>query len=131
MSAELFTVRVAGPGTSHWGVVVRAAGEDAASASVAARGHRVVGVKRGMAARPARERPLLGQCVRCGYSLARLPEGEAGEVMCPECGVINVPGAPAAERLVKIRVRRRVMRWVAWGLVGLVIGGVCVAILVR
>lgn len=34
-------------------------------------------------------------CLNCGYLLKQLPVGAAGEVLCPECGVINTSGAEA------------------------------------
>jgi predicted nucleic acid-binding Zn ribbon protein len=120
---ELFTVVVRGPGKSRWGIVVRAPDEAAARASVDARGHTVDAVRpRGRHAEMPRL--VLGGCVRCGYSLARLPGGAAGEVMCPECGVINVPGAEMEERREVLQARRkraRVTRVLFYMLVALVV----------
>lgn len=38
---------------------------------------------------PAAERAQ--KCVHCGYRLESLAQGQYGEVMCPECGVKNLP----------------------------------------
>lgn len=110
---HLFTVVVAGPGKIRWGVVVRAADEAAAAGNVESRGHAVLSVRAGLA-RPPHERFPRSTCIRCGYSLVDLPAGAASEIMCPECGVINVPDA-TPERVVRQRIRTRRMRWWLWG----------------
>ncbi len=104
--SHLFQVTVSGPGGARWRVLVRAVDAETAAGSVRARGHEVVGVRAAQMAarRKASPRP---SCLKCGYALLNLPAGEAGEVMCPECGVINTPELPAhATVLDEIRARR-------------------------
>lgn len=109
----LFTVVVAGPGKLRWGIVVRAADAASARANVEARGHKAIAVRHGAGKGPPATRLTLGACIRCGYTLARLPAGAAGEVMCPECGVINVPKAPLEARTADLKNRRlRIRLWV-------------------
>jgi hypothetical protein len=121
-SGELFTVVVRHNEKIRWGVVVRAADEGAARALVEAQGHTVEVVRPGMAA--GGPGSVLGGCERCGYSLVRLPRGAAGEVMCPECGMINVPGAAieARRQVLRARMKRvRAVRLVFYVLVGAVV----------
>jgi phage FluMu protein Com len=127
-AGEVFTVVVAGPGRLRWGVVVRASGEEEARASAERRGHQVLAVRAGATPGAAATR-VLGACIRCGYSLARLPAGAAGEVMCPECGIINVPTAPLEARLGVLQRQRRLLRLVTYALVGALVMIVVVAVL--
>ncbi|HVU63634.1 MAG TPA: hypothetical protein VHC70_06645 [Phycisphaerales bacterium] len=93
--SNLFQVTVSGPGGAMWKILVRAVDAESAAGAVRARGHQVVGVR--LAEKP-RSRPATPplSCVNCGYSLLNLPAGDAGEVMCPECGRINTPDLPAS-----------------------------------
>jgi phage FluMu protein Com len=104
--SHLFQVIVSGPGGSTWKVLVRAVDAESAAGSVRARGHNVTGVQ--AAAMPKRKHaaPRV-TCLKCGYVLTNLPAGDGGEVMCPECGVINTPELPAtATVLDEIRSRQ-------------------------
>jgi hypothetical protein len=116
---ELFTVVVAGPGTLRWGVEVRAADEPGAKERVEGRGHRVLEVRRGPTPGAAATRLVLGVCIRCGYSLLRLPAGAGGEVMCPEYGVIHGPTAPLEVRREKLGHRARHVRILTYLLLAL------------
>jgi hypothetical protein len=110
---NLYAVSVQGPGRTRWRVLVRAESEDAAAANVASRGHTVLGVSEGVVRTPPIECRARGACIRCGYTLAHLPAGDAGEIMCPECGVINVPDALTL-RVAEHRARRRGLRLSLW-----------------
>lgn len=134
--SHLFQVAVTGPGGSTWKVLVRAVDAESAAGSVRARGHNVVGVK--AAAMPKRRHaaPRVA-CLKCGYALTNLPVGEGGEIMCPECGVINTPELPTnATVLDEIRARQGnrsrvalllLMLAVLLALVVLAMGGISVA----
>ncbi|HMN40352.1 MAG TPA: hypothetical protein PKE29_05865 [Phycisphaerales bacterium] len=104
--SHLFQVTVSGPGGARWRVLVRAVDAESAAGAVGARGHTVVGVRAAQmtARRRATPRP---SCLKCGYALLNLPAGEAGEVMCPECGVINTAELPASATVMdEVRARR-------------------------
>lgn len=91
--SNLYRVTVAmqrGEGSRSWNVLVRAVDEESAAGAVRARGHNVVGVAVGEMPRPSAGTPRIS-CVNCGYLLKKLPVGEAGETLCPECGVVNTP----------------------------------------
>ncbi len=77
-----------------WKVLVRAVDVESAAGAVRARGHTVVGVQAASMPKRRHAAPRLS-CLKCGYALTNLPAGEGGEVMCPECGVINTPELPA------------------------------------
>jgi hypothetical protein len=108
--SSLFQVMVSGPGGAMWKVLVRAVDAESAAGAVRARGHDVVGVRLTEMPRRRRALPRLS-CVKCGYSLSKLPVGEAGEVMCPECGVINTADLPASATVFDEIRSRRGNRW--------------------
>lgn len=81
----------------RWGIVLRATDADAARAMAAARGHRVLDVCEGQRRAEIPKPGVPGACIRCGYTLLQIPVGAAGEVMCPECGVVNLPTTPLEE----------------------------------
>lgn len=89
----MFTVRVAGPGKTAWRVTVRADDPAAARAVLSARGHTVLGVEAGRLPRPRPRRRPPKACSNCAYDLRGLPAGDCFEVVCPECGVTNLPPA--------------------------------------
>jgi hypothetical protein len=105
--SSLFQVTVSGPGGAMWKILVRAVDAESAAGAIRARGHEVVGVKAAEMPKRRTSRPRLS-CIKCGYSLSNLPAGEAGEVMCPECGVINTPELPAdATVFAEFKAQRR------------------------
>lgn len=92
-ASRLYRVTVSNRGTPGWSVLVRAVDEESAVGMVRSRGHEVVRVEETERPRPSPGK-LRTICMNCGYALSRLPSGDAGEVTCPECGVINTPGLP-------------------------------------
>lgn len=116
---DLFTVVIAGPGQLRWGIIVRAEDEPSALAMVEARGHQVFAVRKGTEKGQAATKLTLGNCIACKYSLADLPAGNAGEVMCPECGLVNLPTAPLEARMGVLLRRRTRMRLWLYGWLGL------------
>lgn len=87
----LYMVRVAGPGNTSWRVAVRAGDPVAAAVVLSARGHIVLGVEPGRLEKPKNRRPVAKACSNCAYDLRSLPVGSCREVVCPECGVTNLP----------------------------------------
>ncbi len=69
---------------------MRAVDEESAAGAVRARGHNVIGVTVATMPKRGTASPRIS-CLNCGYLLKKLPAGDAGEVLCPECGVINTP----------------------------------------
>jgi hypothetical protein len=116
----IFTVSIQGPGPYRWRIPVRAPDQETAAGNVASRGHTVLAVTPGAGTYAPLERRVRGACIRCGYAIGELPAGPAGEVMCPECGVINAPDALLV-RVAERRGRHRVARLWLWGVI---IGGV-------
>jgi hypothetical protein len=112
-SGQVFTVRVAGPGRTAYGVVVRAETADQARGRIEARGHRVIGVREGQERSVALDQLPPLACFTCGYELARLPVGPKKQVQCPECGSVNMPISgrvqDAHRRLGRIRVFSRIV----------------------
>jgi hypothetical protein len=92
--SNLYRVTVAISGGRSWSVLVRAVDEESAVGAVRARGHHVTGVKAAEMPKRVVAPPRIS-CLNCGYLLKNLPVGDAGEVLCPECGVINTSGAEA------------------------------------
>jgi ribosomal protein S27E len=88
--SNLYRVTVAIPSGRSWNVLVRAVDAESAIGAIRARGHAVVGVTAGKMPRRVSASPRIS-CLNCDYVLTKLPVGDAGEVQCPECGVINTP----------------------------------------
>jgi hypothetical protein len=104
--SNLYRVTVAIPGGRSWSVLVRAVDEESAVGAVRARGHSVVGVAAGEMPKRA-EAPPRTSCLNCGYILKNLPVGDAGEVQCPECGVVNTPDACTDSLWSEIKATRK------------------------
>lgn len=130
-AAQLFRVSVTLPQGRGWSVLVRAVDAESAAGAVRARGHNVVGVEAAEMPKRTTSGTRRLTCVNCGYVLARLPEGVAGEVLCPECGVVNTPLVPEDStwgEFKKQRATRKSWMWPSRGTrVGLV---VCVFVLI-
>lgn len=126
---QLFSVRVTA-GHDHWRVLVRAATDVAAAEKVTSRGHQVVLVETARAEdlRLGGPRKAPTICLNCQYSLRGLGHGEAMEVLCPECGVTNLPmELPAKIDVVGKRRRIRYIRRGAWAFAALMIAALIIA----
>lgn len=114
---SLFTVTVAGPGNTRWGVIVRTSDAESAASMTAARGHEVLSVRPGIEKADLRPLPPV-ICLICSYDLKGLPVDPAGRcITCPECGAINLPQSRTQAVFRSARDRRRVGRFVALGVI--------------
>jgi hypothetical protein len=125
--SNLYEVSVRGPAqVGSWRVLVRAVDAESAAGAVRARGHEVIGVRAGEKPKARTGGVPRVSCVNCGYSLTKLPTGEAGEVQCPECGVINTPITSADTVWDELKAQRRATRRVG---IGCTLAGVLMATL--
>ncbi len=118
---SLFSVTISGPGGLRWSVIVRTSDPETAAAMVRARGHDVV--KASPWVRSAQS-PALPEssCPVCGYSLIGLPpDPETKLHLCPECGTLNLPQSPSQALVSTLGNRRRIGRWIALAIIGLLI----------